>query len=224
MLSPKGRVNGMETRVQEIRAKGNKDIKIGIIPGHFATNHSHVNYYVDLTGIKSRHKMARAAAEELAKKYAVNTAVDTIICLEGTEMIGAFLARELASANIRNMNSGNDICVLTPETNANNQMIFRDNTQGMVWGKNVLLLIASVSTGKTINRSVECLQYYNGRLAGIAAVFSAAREAAGMPIYSIFTEKDIPSYRTSPTTDCEQCRNKLKIDAIINSFGYSKIG
>lgn len=213
----------METRLQEIRARGNKEIKIGIIPGHFATNHSHVNYYVDLTGIKSRHKMARAAAGELAKPYLTSTAVDTIICLEGTEMIGAFLAAELSSSGVRNMNSGSDICVLTPETNANNQMIFRDNTQGMVWGKNILLLIASVSTGKTINRSVECLQYYNGRLAGIAAVFSAAREAAGLPINAIFTEKDIPGYRTSPTMDCDQCRNKMKIDAIINSFGYSKI-
>ncbi len=213
----------METRIQEIRARGNKDIRIGIIPGHFATNHSHVNYYVDLTSIKSRHKMARAAAGELAKKYLNSTAIDTIICLEGTEMIGAFLAEELSNAGVRNINSGSDICVLTPETNANNQMIFRDNTQKMVWEKNILLLIASVSTGKTINRSVECLQYYSGRLAGISAVFSAAQEAAGLPINAIFTEEDIPGYRTSPSMDCEQCKRRQKIDAIINSYGYSKI-
>ena len=213
----------METRIQEIRARGNKDIRIGIIPGHFATNHSHVNYYVDLTSIKSRHKMARAAAGELAKKYLNSTPIDTIICLEGTEMIGAFLAEELANAGVRSINSGSDICVLTPETNANNQMIFRDNTQKMVWGKNILLLIASVSTGKTINRSVEGLQYYSGRLAGISAVFSAAREAAGLPVNAIFTEEDIPGYLTSPSTDCEQCKRKQKIDAIINSYGYSKI-
>lgn len=213
----------METRIQEIRARGNKDIRIGIIPGHFATNHSHVNYYVDLTSIKSRHKMARAAAGELAKKYLNSTAIDTIICLEGTEMIGAFLAEELSNAGVRNINSGSDLCVLTPETNANNQMIFRDNTQKMVWEKNILLLIASVSTGKTINRSVECLQYYSGRLAGISAVFSAAQEAAGLPINAIFTEEDIPGYRTSPSMDCEQCKRRQKIDAIINSYGYSKI-
>lgn len=213
----------METRLQEIRARGNREIKIGIIPGHFATNHSHVNYYVDLTGIKSRHRMAKAAAAQLAKRYATDTPVDTVICLEGTEMVGAFLADHLAQSGPRSMNSGNDICVLTPETNSNNQMIFRDNTQKMVWGKNILLLIASVSTGKTINRSIECLQYYNGRLAGIAALFSAVRETNGLPVHAIFTGEDIPAYRTSLSVDCEQCRAKQKIDAIINSFGYSKI-
>ena len=57
----------METRLQEIAARGNKNVKIGIIPGHFATNHSHVNYYVDMTRIKSHHSMAKQAAAELAR-------------------------------------------------------------------------------------------------------------------------------------------------------------
>lgn len=54
-------------------------------------------------------------------------------------------------------------------------------------------------------------------------MFSAAREAAGLPVNAIFTEEDIPGYLTSPSTDCEQCKRKQKIDAIINSYGYSKI-
>lgn len=48
----------METRIQEIAARGNRNVKIGVIPGHFATNHSHVNYCVDMTRIKSFHRMA----------------------------------------------------------------------------------------------------------------------------------------------------------------------
>ena len=36
----------MEGRVQTINSRKNSKIKIGIIPGHFATNHSHINYYV----------------------------------------------------------------------------------------------------------------------------------------------------------------------------------
>ncbi|MDD2418632.1 MAG: orotate phosphoribosyltransferase [Oscillospiraceae bacterium] len=213
----------METRLQEIRSKASKNIKIGLIPGHFATNHSHVNYYVDLTSIKSRHKMAKAAAEELAKQYLTSTPIDTIICLEGTEMVGAFLADALAQSGTLIMNSGNDICVLTPELNSNNQMIFRDNTQKMVWGKNILLLIASASTGKTINRSIDCLQYYSGRLVGIAAVFSAIRESHDLPVNAIFTEEDIPEYNSMPTMECKMCKNKRKIDAIVNSYGYSKV-
>ena len=71
----------METRIQEIAARSNSDIKIRVIPGHFATNHSHVNYYVDMTGIKSRYRMAKLAAAELAAAYAPSTSIDTIICL-----------------------------------------------------------------------------------------------------------------------------------------------
>lgn len=86
----------METRILEIKSKSNSKIKIGVIPGHFATNHSHVNYYIDMTKIKTHHKVAKETARELAKAYISNLSVDTIICLEGTEIIGAFLARELA--------------------------------------------------------------------------------------------------------------------------------
>ncbi len=213
----------METRIQEIAARGNKSVKIGVIPGHFATNHSHVNYYVDMTSIKSFHRMAKNAAVELARPYLTSTPIDTIICLEGTEMIGAFLANELAQPGTRVLNGGNDICVITPETNANNQMIFRDNTQKMIWGKNILLLLSSVSTGKTISRSLECLRYYSGRLVGIAAIFSAIEESNGVAVNAIFTKEDLPHYETSLSTECALCRNKQKIDAIVNSYGYSKI-
>ena len=111
----------MENRITEITSKENKAVKIGIIPGHFATNHSHVNYYVDLTGIKTSHAMAIEAASVLAQSYLSGLSVDTIICLEGTEMLGAFFAQKLADAGI---NSNKDIAVLTPELNSNNQMIF----------------------------------------------------------------------------------------------------
>ncbi len=213
----------MESRQKEIRAASNRNIRINIIPGHFATNHSHVNYYVDLTSLKSRLQSARAAAQELAKRFATTTPVDTVICLEGTEMVGAFLAEELSCPGGMSLSEGNDIAVLTPETNANNQMLFRDNMQDMVWNKQILLLIASASTGKTIVRSLDCLRYYNGRLAGVAALFSAAPEVAGTKVESLFTADDLPGYINALSTDCPMCRDRRKIDAIVNSFGYSKI-
>ena len=55
----------METRLHEIISNSNKKIKIGVIPGHFATNHSHVNYYIDMTGIKTHHKILQ---ESLPRK------------------------------------------------------------------------------------------------------------------------------------------------------------
>ncbi len=213
----------MENRMQEIISEANRKIKIGIIPGHFATNHSHINYYIDMTKIKTHHKIAKETAKELAKAYISNTHIDTVICLEGTEIIGAFLARELAKEGHASINSGSDICVITPETNVNNQMIFRDNIQKNVFGKHVLLLMSSVSTGKTINRSVECLNYYNGKLAGISAIFSAVSEYEGMKINSVFTSDDLPHYETMSASKCTLCKAGQKVDAIVNSFGYSKI-
>ncbi len=212
----------MENRKIEVTAKSNKSVKLGLIPGHFATNHSHVNYFVDMTTIKTQYRAARETARELAKAYAHSKQIDAIICLEGTEMIGAFLARDLCEHG-SGMNGGTDIAVITPETNMNNQMIFRDNIQKKIYNKEILLLMASVSTGKTINRSIDCLQYYSGNLVGISAIFSAIDTYGDIPVNAVFTSKDLPEYITAAPTECELCKSGKKVDAIVNSFGYSKI-
>ncbi len=212
----------MENRKIEVTAKSNKSVKLGLIPGHFATNHSHVNYFVDMTTIKTQYRAARETARELAKAYAHSKQIDTIICLEGTEMIGAFLARDLCEHG-SGMNGGRDIAVITPETNMNNQMIFRDNIQKKVYNKEILLLMASVSTGKTINRSIDCLQYYSGNLVGISAIFSAIDTYGDITVNAAFTSKDLPEYITAAPTECALCKSGKKVDAIVNSFGYSKI-
>ena len=42
---------------------GNAPLRIA--HGHFATNHSHINYYLDVTTLKARMSEARQAAEQL---------------------------------------------------------------------------------------------------------------------------------------------------------------
>ncbi len=212
----------MENRKIEVTAKSNKNVKLGLIPGHFATNHSHVNYFVDMTTIKTQYRAARETARELAKAYAHSNQIDAIICLEGTEMIGAFLARDLCEHG-SGMNGGRDIAVITPETNMNNQMIFRDNIQKKIYNKEILLLMASVSTGKTINRSIDCLQYYSGNLVGISAIFSAIDTYGDIKVNAAFTSKDMPEYISAAPAECALCKSGKKVDAIVNSFGYSKI-
>lgn len=209
----------MEDRAQNIVSKKNNRISINIIPGHYATNHSHVNFYVDMTAIKTSFKMAKEAAGELASGFS-NTYVDTVICLEGTEILGAFLAEQLAQSGI---NQGKDINLITPEMNAVNQMLFRDNTQKKIWGKKVLLLISSASTGKSINRAIDCLQYYSGELVAIGAIFSAIEEVQGIEVKCLFTDKDLPQYDSCLPNECPLCKNGTKVDALINSFGYSKL-
>ncbi len=212
----------MEERQIDITAKNNNSVRLGLIPGHFATNHSHVNYFVDITTIKTQYRAARETARELAKLYAHNKNIDTILCFEGTEMIGAFLARDLCLHG-SGMKGGEDIAVITPETNMNNQMIFRDNLQKHIYNKDILLLMSTVSTGKSITRCVECLKYYSGRLAGVAAVFSAINEFNGIVIDSVFHQDDLPEYKTASAAECPLCASGVKVDAIVNSFGYSKI-
>lgn len=209
----------MEDRMQTIQSKKNKRISIGIIPGHYATNHSHVNFYVDMTAVKTSMKTAKAGAEELAAEF-TNTYVDTVICLEGTEILGAFFAEALVQGGI---NQNKDINVITPEMNAVNQMIFRDNTQKMIWSKRVLVLISSASTGKSINRAIECLQYYSGELVGIGAIFSAIDTVQGIEVKSLFTDRDLPRYDNFAPNSCPLCKQGIKVDALINSFGYSKL-
>ena len=70
-----------------------------------------------------------------------NTMVDTIICLNGCEVIGAYLAQELTKSGIMCMNAHDTIYITSPEQDINGQMIFRDNAKIMVEGKNVLILI-----------------------------------------------------------------------------------
>lgn len=209
----------MDARAMEIQSKKNKKIVIKVVPGHFATSHSHVNYYVDMTTIKSQCKIARMAAHELSMAYS-GTAVDTLVCLEGTRIVGAYLAEELAQAGI---NKDADISIITPEINPNNQMMFRDNVQRMLWNKRVLLTVASVTTGKTINRALECIRYYGGQVVGISALFSAVEEINDLPVNTLFDNDDVQNYQTYSYHDCPLCKDKVKIDAMVNSYGYSKI-
>lgn len=212
----------MESREIKVESRRNRRVNIKIIPGHFATSHSHVNYYIDMTSMKCKHLMAKEAAAELASAY-VSIPIDTIVCLDGTEIIGAFLARAICNSSLAGINRDLSISVITPEINPSNQMLFRDNVQRMIAGKNVILLVASVTTGKTINRALECVHYYDGNPTGICAVFSAVDQVQGIPIHSIFDDTDVPDYEIYHSSDCPLCKAGQRIDAMVNSYGYSKL-
>ena len=138
--------------------------------GHFATNHSHINYYIDITYQKTRLSEAKDSARELVSHFINNTPVDTILCLDGTAVLGACVAEELTKTGFRTINEHQTIYVLEPEYNANSQIIFRDNVQPMLRNKHVLILMASVTTGYTAKRSIEAIGYYGGHVAGVAAI------------------------------------------------------
>lgn len=212
-----------ENQPMKIYSKYSNQVSIDVIPGHFTTNHSHITHYIDMTVLKTRQSMARAAAKSLASEYVASTVVDTIVCLDGTEVLGGYLAEELTHSGIMSLNQHKAIYVVTPEFNSIGQMMFRDNIQPMIRGKHVLLLLASATTGRTIERALECINYYQGVTSGISSIFSANEEIGGMPIHTLFRLEDIPEYHTYSHVVCPQCIAGKKIEAMVSSYGYSKL-
>ena len=194
-----------------------------IARGHFATNHSHINYYIDITYNKTRLSEARATAYELVSHFINDTPVDTILCLDGTAVLGTCVAEELTKSGFCTINQHQTIYVVEPEYNANSQIIFRDNIKPMIQNKTVLILMASVTTGFTAKRSIEAIHYYGGHVAGVAAVYSAVDEISGYPVRSVYSVADIPDYESYDYHDCPYCKQGKKIDALVNSFGYSAL-
>ncbi|MDF2944164.1 MAG: hypothetical protein K0S01_3022 [Herbinix sp.] len=213
----------MESRAIKIYAPMNKKLALKVIPGHFATSNSHINLYIDLTTMKTRQSEAAEAAKVMARQYVNSTVVDTIVCLDGCEVIGAFLAHELSSAGICSMNAHQTIYIIAPEFNTNGQMIFRENNQPAVYGKHVLLLAASATTGGTLRRSLECIQYYGGLIQGISSIFSAVDEVDNITVHSIFKSKDLPDYNSYTVGACPLCDANNRLEAIVNGYGYMKL-
>ncbi len=212
----------METRIVKIQSKDN-DVPLKIAQGHFVTSHSHVNYYMDMTTLKTRQSEAELVAQALLQHYISHTIVDTILCLDGTQIIGAYLAQELNRSGFQSINAHQTIYIVTPEHDTNGQMIFRDNIQPMIRGKHVLVLTDLVTTGITVRKSAECIQYYGGTVSGVSAIFSAKDQVEGLDIHAIFGPDDVPDYKTYPSHECPLCRQGQKLDALVNGYGYSKL-
>ncbi len=191
--------------------------------GHFASASCHSNYYIDVVAQKSRISEARAVAEELRSYFYHTTIVDTILCLDGTEVIGACLANQLESNDFLNMNAHKSIYVVTPETTNGAQMLFRDNIVPMIEGKHVLVLAVSVASGKTVESAISAINYYGGQISGVCSIFSTTDTVGEYPVYSCFNPKDLVGFESYPSHDCPMCKAGMKIDALVNAHGFSKL-
>ncbi len=206
----------------KIRTK-HRNLYLRVTKGHFATSHSHINYYIDVTTQKTRLSEALAVAKELVSYYHTNTIVDTVLCLDGTEVIGTCIANELTGASYVNLNAHQTIYVVTPEHTTGSQLLFRDNLIPMIAGKNVLILAASVTTGYTAQAASEAVRYYGGNVSGICSIFATIDTCAGQPVRSIFNPNDLQDYASFPSHECPLCKEGKKIEALVNSFGYSAL-
>ena len=213
----------MPIQLVKLPIKKKDGLVLRIAKGHFATSHSHINYYIDVTQQKHRLNEARAVAQELCYSFKATTIIDTILCLDGTEVIGACMASELTKAGYMNMNAHQTIYVLTPEHTSGSQLLFRENTAPMITGKHVLVLMASVTTGFTAKSALEAVKYYGGHAIGVAAVFATLTEVEGLPVTSIFDPTDFDDYESWDAENCPFCKAGIRVDALVNSHGYSSL-
>lgn len=205
----------IETKIPHLYLSGYK--------GHFVAGRSHLNYYIDITSQKSRLSEAKAVAKAIAPNYKLHTEIDTILCLDGTEVIGTCLASELTKNDLASINANREINILAPEYTASNQLMFRDNIVQMISGKRVLVLAASVVTGSTAQNAFEAIRYYSGTPVGIASIFATMKEYEDFQIASVFDPQDLPEYESHSAMDCPLCKKGERIDALINSFGCSML-
>ena len=121
------------------------------------------------------------------------------------------------------INQKSEMYILAPRVLPDGRFIFHQSVHERIKNKNVLLVVASMSTGATALGVMDCLEYYGCRLVGISAVFSAVEDINGRKIHALFTKDDIPNYRFFIPSECEMCKEGRNIDAVFNSEGYTKL-
>ncbi|MCI8863992.1 MAG: orotate phosphoribosyltransferase [Lachnospiraceae bacterium] len=229
----------------KIYAKDNHDVALKVTKGHFSSDRFHINYYIDMTSLKMRRKDAQQVAKAMVSRYvnrvnlsgntpfvsgdmqqliasmSTKTPIDTIICMDGCEVIGAYVASELSQIGVTTLNSHKTSYIITPEFDSTGQMVVRDNIRPMLKDKHVLVVLATAMSGRTISKSIRCIQSYGGLIEGISVIFSAVDEIDGYPVNSVFDTSDLPDFRLSDPSQCPDCKNGVKLDAIVNSYGYT---
>ena len=209
------------TEESKIRSK-NKDVFLRVRKGHFATMHSHTNYFINVTKQKMLLSEAKASAQELMQ-YFNNNIIDAILCIDGMEVIATCMAEMLTAEGYVNLNAGRNIYIATPEYINGGQLIFRDNLVHMINGKHVLVLAASVTTGKSALAAIDAITYYGGTVVGVGAIFATVEECDSYPVHSIFDPNSLEEYQSFKPNRCPICERGEKLEALVNSFGYSKL-
>ena len=74
-----------------------------------------------------------------------------------------------------------------------------------------------------MDRALECMSFYGGKVVGISALFCNIHGKRGKEINALFTCDDIPNYKIWKPNECEMCKAGKKIDAIVSSEGYTEL-
>lgn len=210
----------MINRIEKIYSPQDPGVALKVQQGHFATPHSHVTHYFDLTTLRTRVSEAQSAARILASQWDKSRPVDTIVCIDGMEVVGAFLAEQLLAASVPSMNAHETIYVTAPEKNGQGGFAFGESRIPLIRRKNVLILAGSITTGQTVRSCMDAVRCCEGIPEGICSVFSALRRVSETTVYTLFTAGQVADYRSSSGAECVQCMAGKKLDATVNGEGY----
>ena len=111
--------------------------------------------------------------------------------------------------------------VVTPEFDNTGQMVVRKNIQPMIQGRNVLVVLASAMSGRTISKAIGTILAYGGKVRGLSVIFANVNEVEGYTVNGVFTHEDLPNFKLSDPNDCDDCKAGKKLTAVVNSYGYS---
>ena len=224
----------------------NPELKLEVYKGHFASDRFHSNYYIDLIPMKVQLAKAKLTAEAMADKYvhrvktgarkgigseyaalssdlAMSTPIDTIICMDGCEALGAYVADKLSGYGVSTNNEFGTYNIVTPDFDDSGALLVTDDFQKMLKGKNILILLATAMQGKTLGRILSTVSEYGGHIIGISVIFSMVDSLDGYPVNAVFSREDIPDFELSNDKGCELCGKKVPVDGIITRYGLRKI-
>lgn len=206
-----------------VKLKAKKEnLFLRVAKGHFATAERHCNYYIDVIAQKARLSEAQAVAEELYSYFYANTIIDTILCIDGMEVVGTCIAEKLTRSSYTTYNTHDSVYVIEPEHTSTSQLMFRDNIVPMIKGKHVMIVAASYTSGKTVKMAVEAVKYYGGRVSCVGTIFSTVEKTVdNIPVYSCFDPGFLGDFSSYKSHECPMCKNGEPIDALINGYGYS---
>ena len=228
----------MEEQIK-IPSRFNPELTLKVTPGHFSSDRFHVNYYIDMSSLKMRQAEAKMVANAMAEKYmkrikvgisknmnffgsimdvgTVHTPIDTIVCMDGCEMIGAYLADALINNGYQKPEGFN---VITPEFDNSGQMVVRPNIKPMIRGRHVLVVLATAMSGRTISKALGTILAYGGKVSGLSVIFANVDNVDGYMVNGVFTQEDLPDFKLSDPLNCEDCKAGKRLTAVVNSYGY----
>ena len=76
---------------------------------------------------------------------------------------------------------------------------------------------------RELNAAIEAVKYYKGLVVGVSAIFATVDKCGGYPVTSIFDPNDLGDYNSYNSHNCPICEKGERIEAIVNSYGYSAL-